>query len=123
MNIQMTLALNAPDLKDEELQAETQALREQMLDLNLADRTDWIAVKKAPKGAKALGGFLLGMLTAEVNPDNFKKLMRFLCDRISHKTIKLKIKAPDGREIELEASSPEEFALAMAAAEKFLQHP
>ena len=123
MNIQMTIELDTPALDNEEIQEVTQLLQEQILENDFADRAELVALEQAPRGAKSFGGFLIGMLAAEVNPGNFKKLMRFLGDRLGQKSIKLKLKAPDGREIELAASSQEEFDFVMKAAQKFLQLP
>jgi hypothetical protein len=63
----------------------------------------------------------LGLLTAEVNPANIKALFQFLGDRIGGKPIKLNLKAPDGRELSIEASSQAEFDYAYQKAQEFLK--
>jgi len=70
---------------------------------------------------KTAGAILFGLLTAEVSVANFKKLGAFLSDRLGNKPIKLKVKAPDGREMELEASSQQEFDYAYQKAQDFLK--
>ncbi|PAX52682.1 hypothetical protein [Brunnivagina elsteri] len=70
---------------------------------------------------KAIGSILTGILMAEVNPANLTKLFTFLSDRLGNKPIKLKLKTPDGRELEIEASSKEEIEYAIAQAEKFIK--
>jgi len=64
---------------------------------------------------------LVGLLTTKVSIANFKKLGAFLGDRLGNKPIKLKVKAPDGREMELEASSQAEFDYAYQKAQDFLK--
>jgi hypothetical protein len=78
-------------------------------------------VKPAPIGHKAIGSILTGILMAEVNPANLAKLFTFLSDRLGNKPIKLRLKTPDGRELEVEASSKEEIEYAIAQAEKFIK--
>jgi hypothetical protein len=85
------------------------------------ENVDLVPVTEAPKGAKALGGFLLGMLQAEVSVANIKALFGFLGDRIGAKPIKMNIKAPDGRELNIEASSQAEFDYAYQKAQEFLK--
>ena len=63
----------------------------------------------------------MGMLTAEVNPANIKKLMVFLGDRLGGKQIEMVLKAPDGRELNLKASSQAEFEFAFQKAQEFLK--
>ena len=57
---------------------------------------------------------------AEVSPTNLKKLFGFLSDRFANKPMKLKVKATDGRELEIEASSKEEFEYIKQQAEEFI---
>ena len=45
----------------------------------------------------------------------------FLSDRIGNKPMKLKVKAPDGKEMELEASSRQEFDFVYQKAQDFLK--
>ena len=63
----------------------------------------------------------MGMLTAEVNPANIKKLMTFLGDRLGGKQIEMVLKTPDGRELNLKASSQAEFEFAFQKAQEFLK--
>ena len=121
-NVLMTISLTELDLDDEDLQAEVQNLLPQLRDVDGVEDADLIAVENAPKKTKALGGFLLGLLNAEVNPANIKTLFQFLSDRFGNKPIKMVLKAPDGRELNLEANSREEFELACQKAQDFLNN-
>jgi hypothetical protein len=120
-NVQITISLQDPSLEDDELQAEVENLLPQMKEVDGVENVDLVPVAKAPKGSKALGGFLLGMLQAEVSVASLKALFRFLSDRIGAKPIKMNIKAPDGRELNIEASSQAEFDYAYQKAQEFLK--
>ncbi len=64
----------------------------------------------------------MGWLNTLVNADKLKTLFGFLRDRFGNKPIKLVVKAPDGRELTLEAGSREEFEFAMQQAQDFLKN-
>ncbi len=132
-NVQVTLSLAGLDLDDEELQAEVENLRPQLEEVDGVEAVDSVAVEDTPRGAKAFGGFLLGLLNLEVNPANIKTLFKFLSDRFGNKPIKLVVKGgnkpiklvvkgTDGRELNLEASSREEFDFAFQKAQDFLNN-
>lgn len=120
-NVQVTISLSAPDLDDEELQAEIENLLPQVREVDGVEQADLVTVEKAPPGSKALGGFLLGMLTAEVNAKNIKALFGFLGDRLGGKPIEMTLKTPDGRELSVKASSQAEFEFVMQKAQEFLK--
>ena len=117
----ITISFIDPDSDFEEREEEVQKLLSQMKKLDEVEEVERVLDPNPPQGNKALGGFLVGMLTAEVSVANVKKLLGFLSERLSGKPIKLSVKAPDGRELSLEASSQEEFAFAMQKAQEFLQ--
>ena len=120
-NVHVTIAIHDPDLDEEELQAAIENLLPQVREADGIERADLVAVEEVPKDSKAFGGFLLGMLTAEVNPANIKKLMVFLGDRLGGKQIEMVLKTPDGRELNLKASSQAEFEFAFQKAQEFLK--
>lgn len=120
-NVQVTISLQALDLDDEELQAEVENLLPQIREVDGVEQAGLVAVEEAPKGSKAFGGFLWGILQAEVNPANIKVLFRFLGDRLGAKPIKMTLKALDGRELSIEASSQAEFEFAYQKAQEFLK--
>jgi hypothetical protein len=76
-NVQVTVAIQDPDMDEEELQASIEKLLPQIREVDGIERADLVAVEEVPMDSKAFGGFLLGMLTAEINPANIKKLMFF----------------------------------------------
>lgn len=120
-NVTLTIDLNDSDLDAEETDEAVQNLLAQMRELDEIEAVDRVFDPHPPAGNKTIGGFLVGLLIAEVSVANFKKLGAFLGDRIGNKPIKLKVKAPDGRELELEASSREEFDYAYEKAQAFLK--
>ncbi|BBD63465.1 hypothetical protein NIES2109_63150 (plasmid) [Nostoc sp. HK-01] len=68
----------------------------------------------------SINGFLLSLLNAEVSIKNIKILWKFLTDRFRSKPIILSVKAPDGRELSIQASSREAFEYALRQAQEFL---
>jgi len=120
--VQVTISLDGLDLDNEDLQAEVENLRPQLKEVDGIEAADLVAVETAPKGTKAFGSFVLGLLNLEVNAANIKGLFKFLGDRFSNKPIKLVVKATDGRELNLEASSREEFEFAYQKAQDFLNN-
>ena len=120
-NITLTIAFTDPELGSEELEAQAQNLLVQLKDLDEVEAVNRVLDPNPPAGNKAIGGILVGLLTAEVSVANFKQLGAFLGDRLGNKPVKLKVKAPDGRELELEASSREEFDYAYEKAQAFLK--
>jgi len=71
-----------------------------------------------PEGNKAIGGMLVGLLTAQVSPVNAQKLMGFLGDRLGGKPIELAVEA-NGKKLTVKAHSREELEAAIKAAQKF----
>jgi hypothetical protein len=61
-NFEITIAIQDADLDNDELQEETQKLREQLEESEIVESADLVAVNQAPAGSKAFGGFLLGLL-------------------------------------------------------------
>jgi len=120
-NIQVTISLLDPSLDEEELQSEVQDLLPQLREVDGVEDANLVAVETAPPGAKALGGFLLGLLMAEVNPANIKALFGFLGERLGGKPIEMSLKAADGRELSIKASSKAEFDYAYEKAQEFLK--
>ncbi len=120
-NLQVTISLSDPSLNDEELQAEVENLLPQIRELDGVKEADLVPVEEAPPDSKALGGFLWGLLMAEVSPANIKALFGFLSDRLGGQPIKLDIEAPDGRKLSIEASSQAEFDYAYQKAQEFLK--
>lgn len=121
-NILLTINFNDPDLEAEEREEEVQKLLNQLQGMDEVESVNRVLDPNPPEGNKALGGFLVGLLYAEVNPTNIKRLMGFLGDRLGNKPIEMTLKAPDGRELSVKASSQAEFAFLMQQAQDFLKN-
>ncbi len=117
-NVKLTIALSNPDLDPEEQERETRNLLREVRELDV-ENAELVAVTEIPEGSKALGGFLLGVLQAEVSLANFKKLLGFLGDRLGGKPIELEVEA-NGKKLKITASSQAELTAALEAAERFV---
>lgn len=118
-NLRLRIVFNDPDLDSEEKEEEALKLLHQLRQMDEVEEVNRVPDLNPPEGNKALGGFLTGMLTAEVNPSNIKSLFGFLGDRLSGKKIELKVEA-NGKKLEVKASSREELKAAIEAAKDFI---
>ncbi|MFN5752581.1 MAG: hypothetical protein ACK47G_09000 [Pseudanabaena sp.] len=115
VNVYVNLEVVDPSLDAEDLQGATRNLLKQVRAVDGVESADLIAVTDVPEGAMALGGFLVGLLTAEVSAANLLKLGGFLKDRIVGKTLKMSVEAY-GKKIAIEGSSQVEFEYALQKA-------
>jgi hypothetical protein len=124
-NIQLTISLSAAGLDDEDLQAEVENLLPQIREVDGVEDAGLVEVTEVPESSKSLTGYVLGMLkTFVVDKEHLKNVFGFLRDRFASKpeTIKIVLKTPDGRELNLEASNQEDFTSAMQLAENFINN-
>lgn len=122
-NIQLTISLSKLDLDEEDLQEEVENLLPQIREVDGIESAGLVEVSEVPESSKSLTGYVLGMLkTVLVDTTHLQNVFSFLRDRFGNKPIKLVLKAPDGRELDLEASSREEFEFAMQQAQNFLNN-
>ena len=117
--IKLQITFNDPVLDDEEREGEVQKLLHELKQLDEVEKVDRVRDPNPPEGNKALGGFLVGMLMAEVNLANLKKFFGFLHDRLSGKIIELHIEA-NGKKLQVKAHSQAELTAAIAAAQQFI---
>ncbi|MCA6590216.1 MAG: hypothetical protein ACK5EU_14045 [Pseudanabaena sp.] len=115
VNVYVNLEVVDPSLDAEDLQGATRNLLKQVRAVDGVESADLIAVTDVPEGAMALGGFVVGLLTAEVSAANLLKLGGFLKDRIVGKTLKMSVEAY-GKKIAIEGSSQVEFEYALQKA-------
>jgi hypothetical protein len=115
-NIKLTIEFNDPELEPAQRDEQAQFLIDELKDIDKIDIVDRVLDPTAPTvGTKAIGGFLTGLLMAEVKVDNAKKLFGYLRDRLSGKSIELTVEA-NGKKLTIKASSCEEFDYAIAKA-------
>jgi hypothetical protein len=118
-SVKFTIAFNDPDLNSEEIEGQAQSLLAQMRDLDEVETVDRVLDPNPPAGNKAMGGILVGLLTAQVNKANAQKLLGFLGDRLGNKLIELEVEN-NGKKLKVKASSQAELTAAIEAAQKFL---
>ena len=116
--IWLTIKFSDPNADAEELDKEVQSLLNQMKCMSEIELAKPVSDPNPPTDGKG-GGFLLGMLTAEVNLTNIKTLFRFLVDRLGNKVIELEVEA-NGKKLKVKASSREELEAAIQEAQKFI---
>ena len=114
----LTIAFTDPTLNEEEKDQEVQKLRRQISEFDDVEVSQ-VRDPNPPDKSKAAGGFLVGLLTAEVSLANVKTLLGFLGDRLSNKPIELEVEA-NGKKLKLTASSREELEAAIQAAQEFV---
>lgn len=119
-NVTLTIAFNDPELDLEERDEQAQQLLTELRQMDEVETVDRILDPNPPEGNKAIGGFLVGLLMAEVSVANAKKLMGFLGDRLSNKPIELSVEA-NGKKLSVKASSREELEAAIKAAKDFIE--
>ncbi len=117
-NIKFTINFSDLTLDDEERDEEVENLLYQLHDLDEVE-ANRIVDPHPPAGNKSLGALLVGVLTAEVNIANCKKVLGFLGDRLGGKPIELEVEA-NGRKLKVTAHSREELEAAMKAAQDFI---
>lgn len=118
-NIKLTIAFNDPDLNSEERDEQAQRLMAELKQMDEVDAVDRVLDPNPPAGNKAIGGMLVGLLTAQVNLANAQKLMGFLGDRLGGKPIELSVEA-NGKKLTVKAHSREELEAAIKAAQDFI---
>jgi hypothetical protein len=117
--VRLTIAFNDPELDPKEREEQAQRLIDELKQMDEVDAVNRVADPNPPRGSKAFGGFLMGLLTAEVSVANGKKLLGFLGDRLGGKPIELSVEG-NGKKLSIKASSREELEAAIKAAQDFI---
>jgi hypothetical protein len=121
--LKLTIQFTDPKLDAEERNEEAQSLIDQLS--LLKDRGEIDRVSRvidptpSPEGSKAIGTCLVGVLMAQMNIDNAKKIFDYLRDRLGRQKIEFTIEA-NGKKLSVKASSREELDYAIQAIEKFI---
>jgi hypothetical protein len=72
-SVKLTINFNDPDLEPEEREQQLQLLMTELKQMDEVEAVDRVLDSNPPAGNKALGGFLVGLLAAEVNVANAQK--------------------------------------------------
>ncbi len=120
-NFTLTIEFNDPELDPEERNEEAQLLMRVLKGMDEIESIDRVIdPTPAPEGTRSLGvTYLVGLLMAQMNIDNAKKLFAFLGDRLGNKIIELTIEA-NGKKLSVKASSREELDYAIQQALAFI---
>lgn len=116
----LTIAFTDPELTNEERDDEVVQLLDELSDRSDIECVDRVRDPNPPDGNKSIGGFLVGVLAAEVSVANAKKVLGFLGDRLGNKPISLKVEK-NGKKLEVTANSREEFEFVMQKANEFFE--
>jgi hypothetical protein len=116
-NLKLTIEFTDPELEPEEREEQAQLLMEELRDMPEV-RVSSIPDPNPPEQHKG-GGFLAGLLMAELTIDNAKKLFGYLRDRLGGKSIEFTVEA-NGKKLSVKASSREELDYAIKAATDFI---
>jgi hypothetical protein len=114
-----TIAFNDPDLDSEQLDEQAQRLVSELKQIDEVDEVNRVIDPNPPEGNKSMGGFVVGLLTAEVSAANAKKLLGFLGDRLGGKPIEFTVEG-NGKKLSVKANSREELEFAIKSAQDFL---
>ena len=117
--IKLMIAFNDPDLEPEERDEQAQRFLAELKQVDEVESVERILDPHPPERNMSLGGFLVGILLAEVNPANGKELLEFLGDRLGGKPIELSVEA-NGRKLTVKAHSREELEAAIRLAQEFI---
>jgi hypothetical protein len=116
-NVRVTIGFVDTDWDAEEREGAAQNLRRSLQDLDGLVSVERVP-EIAPDGSKGLG-FVTGLLMAQVNKENAKKLFDFLKQRLLGKTIELEVEG-NGKKLKVKVSTEAELKTAIAEAEKFI---
>ncbi len=116
--IKITIGFNDPDPQERDQQA--QRLIAELKKVDEVDQVSPVADPNPPQGSKVIDGFLIGLLMAEVNPANAKKLLKYLGERLGGKPVELTVEG-HGKKLTVKANSLEEMKAAIQAAQDFLK--
>lgn len=118
-NIKITITFSDSNLDPEERDGQVQQMMTELKHMDEVEMVNRVLDPNPPEGNKAVGGFLVGLLMAEVNVANAKKLMGYLGNRLSGKPIELSVEA-NGKKLTVKAHSREELEAAIKAAQDFV---
>lgn len=117
--IKVSITFNDPELDSEEREEQAQRLITELRQMDEVEDVGRVLDPSPPEGNKAIGGFLAGLLTAQVNGKNAGKLLGYLGNRLGGKPIEMEVEG-NGKKLTVKVYSREELAAAVIAAKEFL---
>ncbi len=116
-DVRVTIGFVDADWDAEEREVAAQNLLRSLEDVDGVESVGRVP-EIAPDGSKGLG-FIRGLLMAQVNQENAKKLFGFLGNRLVGKTIELEVEG-NGKKLKVKAGNEAELKMAIAQAQKFI---
>ncbi len=119
-NIALTITFNDPELTAAERNEQAVWLLEELRHNRDIEKVERVRDPNPPKGNKGLGGFLSGVVVAEIAGTCFQKVCHSLHSKLNKKTFILKVEV-NGVKMEVEASSPQDLRTCLQEAEAFFE--
>ncbi len=118
--ITFSIHFNDPDLEAEEKDEQVRRLMAELKEMDEIDSVNRIPDLDSSEGSKALGGFLVGWLTARVKSvANAKQLLKYFRVILRNKPIELVVEG-NGKKLKLKANNLEELEATINAAQNFI---
>jgi hypothetical protein len=118
-DIKLTIYFNDTDLNSEEQDEQVQRLIAELKEIDEIESVGRIIDPNPPEGNKTMGGFLAGLVKAEVYAANAKKVLGFLGGFLVGKPIELSVEA-NGKKLSVKANNRAELEAAIKAAQDFI---
>ena len=118
-SVQITIAFTNPDLDAEEKNTEAQRLIEDLRYFDEVEAVSRVSDPNPSAHSKSFGGFVIGLLTAEIDGKGADKVLGFLKDRLAREPIEMTVEA-NGKKLAVKARNAEDLTLAVQAAQEFI---
>jgi hypothetical protein len=121
-NVKLTIMFNDPEIEPEELDVHSMRLMAELREMDEVETVKRVVDPQPPKGNKASGGFLPGMLATEIKPANLNSLFGVISDRYAQKSVEMEIEVGD-RKVTVKATSQAELMATLPMVLKFIDDP
>lgn len=118
--LSITLTLSDPQVDDEQLQADTLTLQDQIAEVEGVNDVYATPATQAPVNAKSIGGAIINVLTAEITPQALMSVLNFLGGRLFNRTIEIEAEA-NGKTLKVKVSNAKDLEFAIEQAKRFLE--
>jgi hypothetical protein len=118
--LSVTLTLSDLQLEDEQLQAATIALAEEIREVEGVSDVYPTSAESAPANAKSIGGAIINVLTAEITPQALMSVLNFVGGRLFNRSIEIEAEA-NGKTLKVRVSNPKDLEFAIEQAKRFLE--
>ncbi len=121
--IDLTITLSDPQLTDEQLQERTETLINALIGDRLVENAYLIPINDAPEGAKSIGGFVTGGLSAIAEITKLKPIIEGLGNQLFGSEIEIEVEKQllRGKKLKIKIQRPEDLEKIMPEIEKFMK--